>query len=358
MNLSLAFDPDVPLAAASSPPASWYVSPAFHDLEQRAVFSKSWLFACPADHVAEPGSWSAGVHGTLPWVVARGDDGELRAFNNVCRHRGAEVVQGTGCGELVCRYHAWRYLLDGSLRSAPRAGAMQGFDRDGLGLRPLGVQRWGPLVLIHRDPDAAAFVPGPLGDRLDAAGWADGTWVARRTYDVRCNWKVFNDNYLDGGYHIAHMHPSLDAQIDMRSYRTELLDGASLQTCPPTDGSATDIDVATRIGGGAHYAWVHPSLMINRYGPVLDTNTVIPIAPDRCLVHFDFWFQGDAQESADFVAASMEQSHTTQLEDIEISESVQRGMASGAFERGRYAPDHEGAIHHFHRILAGDLRRA
>ncbi len=352
------FDPDVPLARASSPPASWYVDSAFHDLEADAVFSRHWLFACPADHVAEPGSWAAGRCGALPWVVVRDDDGALRAFHNVCRHRGAEVVRGCGRGELVCRYHAWRYRLDGRLRSAPRAGALQGFDRDALGLRPLAVHRWGPLILIHADPAAAAFAAPELDARLAATGWGSLRWTARRSYDVGCNWKIFNDNYLDGGYHIAHMHPTLDAQIDMSSYRTELFARSSLQSCPPSvDDARARVDVSARIGSGALYGWVHPTLMINRYGPVLDTNTVEALAADRCRVHFDFWFDGDADdEAAEFVAASMEQSHVTQLEDIDVSESVQVGTGSGAYDRGRYAPAWEKAIHHFHRLLAADLR--
>jgi choline monooxygenase len=353
------FDPALPLEEASSPPSSWYTDPAIHELEQRAVFGRHWLFACPTDHIADPGSWAAGRVGTLPWVVARDEAGTLRAFQNVCRHRGAEVVRGTGCGELVCRYHAWRYDLGGRLQSAPKAGGMRGFDRNAMGLTPLAVQIWGPLVLIHAQPDAAPFAVPELDVRLRNTDWAGLRWVARRSYDVGCNWKVVNDNYLDGGYHIAHMHPTLDAQIDMASYRTELLEGASIQSCPPVlgDGRAK-VDVGARIGDGALYAWVHPTLMINRYGPVLDTNTVEALAADRCRVHFDFWFAGDpddAQAQA-FVAESMKQSHTTQLEDIDISESVQLGTASVGFDRGRYAPAWEAAIHHFHRLLAEDLR--
>jgi choline monooxygenase len=227
---------------------------------------------------------------------------------------------------------------------------MKNFDRDVLSLTPLAVEQWGPLVLLHADADAAPFAPNHRGltERLD--GWADLRWVARRSYEVRCNWKVFNDNYLDGGYHIPHMHPSLDAQIAIGSYRTELFDGASVQTCPPSGAAGA------RIGEGALYAWIHPTLMINRYGPVLDTNTVVPLGPDRCVVHFDFWFAVDADE--DFTAQSMAQSEVTQLEDIDISESVQLGTASPGFDRGRYAPNYEKAIHHFHRLLAADLRSA
>ncbi len=326
------FDPDVPIASASSPPSSWYTASDVADLEDRAVFARSWLFACRDDQVATPGSWVSGRHGRLPWLVVRGDDGALRAFHNSCRHRGSEVLRGEGCGarKLVCRYHGWAYGLDGVLNARTA-------------LPPLGVTTWGPLVLVHSDPDAAP----PDVPPVDFDGLV---WVARREYEVGCNWKAFCDNYLDGGYHIAHVHKSLDAQLDMATYRTELGSTWSVQTA--SAGAVPD-----RIGGGATYVFHYPSLMLNRYGPCLDTNVVVPLAPDRCRVLFDFWFTSGVHRDDEFVRASLEQSHVTQLEDIEISESVQVGTASPAFDRGRYAPRHEIAIHHFHRLLAADLRR-
>ncbi|MCP4870509.1 MAG: aromatic ring-hydroxylating dioxygenase subunit alpha [Proteobacteria bacterium] len=328
----LDFDPALAIGETESPPADWYTEASVASLEDEAVFGRSWLFACRDDQVAVPGAWIAGRHGRLPWLVVRDEDGTLRAFHNSCRHRGSEVLMGDGCAaKLVCRYHGWSYGLDGRMNARTH-------------LPPLQVAEWGPLVLINADPEAAA--PDVL--ELDFGGLQ---WVARRSYDVGCNWKAFCDNYLDGGYHIAHVHTSLDAQLDMGSYRTELGGAWSVQTAGPGD-------VAERIGEGATYVFRYPSLMLNRYGPVLDTNVVIPLAPNRCRVLFDFWFDEGVLTDEAFVARSLEQSHVTQLEDIEISESVQVGTESPAFARGRYAPRLEIAIHHFHRLLAEDLRSA
>jgi choline monooxygenase len=328
----LDFDPALAIGATGSPPASWYTDAAVASLEEEAVFGTSWLFACRDDQVVTPGAWIAGRHGRLPWIVVRDDDGTLRAFHNSCRHRGPAVLPGVGCSaKLVCRYHGWSYGLDGRMNARTH-------------LVPLQVATWGPLVLINADPDA----PAPELPALDFEGLS---WVARKEYEVRCNWKAFCDNYLDGGYHIAHVHKSLDAQLDMGSYRTELGEAWSIQTAGPGE-------VAERIGGGATYVFRYPSLMLNRYGPVLDTNVVIPLAPDRCRVLFDFWFDRNVVQDEAFVQRSLEQSHVTQLEDIEISESVQVGTESPSFARGRYAPRFEIAIHHFHRLLALDLRSA
>ncbi|MFT5459001.1 MAG: choline monooxygenase [Myxococcota bacterium] len=350
------FDPTIPLAAASTPPASWYVDPSIYAIEQRRVFARSWLQVARTDQLHAPGMSVGGCLAGLPWLVVRGDDGVLRAFHNVCRHKAALLVDGTATGtDLRCPYHGWRYRLDGRLLRAPRVAGIQAFDRDTLSLHPMAVAEWGPFVFINADAEAEPLVDQiPELDRLlSATGWADLRWRARRSYDVACNWKVFVDNYLDGGYHIPNMHPSLDAQLDLAGYRTETFAISSVQTSGASDGSDTALDVAARIGGGAIYGWLYPHFMLNRYGPVLDTNRIVPLGHDRCRVEFEFFF--DAGVSDAFVAESMAQSEVTQLEDIAISESVQRGLGSPAYDTGRYAPELEVGEWHFHRLLAADL---
>ena len=346
----LAFDPGVPVTRAFTPPASWYVGEAFHDLERTAVFRDTWQVACRADQIADNGSYVAGRCAGLPWVVVRGQDGVLRAFANTCRHKATEVCSGSGtASHLTCPYHGWTYRLDGSLRTAPRMGGIEVIERANMALPPLAVAAVGPLVLIHPDPGATEALPEALVRTLGDTGWGSLRWAGQQVYDLACNWKVFCDNYLDGGYHIPHMHPTLADQLDLATYRTELFDDYSVQTCDP----APAID---RTEGGALYVWRYPNLMINRYGPCLDTNIVLPVAPDRCRVWFDFWF--DPKLDPEWIEASMASAEVTQREDMDISERVQIGMASGTWRRGPYAPRVEAAIHHFHRLLAADLRGA
>ena len=144
------------------------------------------------------------------------------------------------------------------------------------------------------------------------------------------------------------MHPTLDAQIDMASYRTELFERFSVQTADAGGDKQ-------RIGDGAIYAWIYPNFMLNRYGPCLDTNHVVPLGPSRCRVDYEFWFEDVDPE---FVKASTRQADVTQKEDIEICESVQVGLRSATYDVGRYAPRVEHGEHHFHQLLAADLRRA
>lgn len=351
----LRFDPHLPLDRAWTPPSTWYTAPEVADLERRAVFPSTWQPVARAADLAQVGAYASGCLAGEPWVVVRTPDG-LRAFRNVCRHRGREVVTGSGTAEaLVCGYHAWRYGLDGRLRSAPGLGAVKDFDRAAMGLVPLGLCTWGPWVFVQRDTAAPALaeqVP-VLTERLDASGWGALDFAGDRTWIIDCNWKVYVDNYLDGGYHIAHMHPSLDAQLDMSGYRTELLERCSIQTAPPRRGPATglDYDPAARIGDQALYAWLYPNFMVNRYGPCLDTNHVLPLGAHRCAVHYQFFFAPGHDLEPD---TSMAQSDTTQLEDIEICASVQRGIGSIDYDRGRYALVEKGE-HHFHGLLHADL---
>src|SRR5262249_4017461 len=143
-----------------------------------------------------------------PVLVVRGDDGVLRAFFNVCRHRAAPIVNEP-CGsatKLRCRYHGWTYDLAGHLRGTPEFDGVRDFSKEENGLVPVGaVAEWGPLVWVHLDPSRE-----PLGEFLRPfASWVESRgglggleWRARKTYDLACNWKVYVDNYLDGGYHV------------------------------------------------------------------------------------------------------------------------------------------------------------
>jgi choline monooxygenase len=354
-----AFDPAIAIERAWTPPASWYTSTEVYELERRTVFARSWQPVAREAELAESGSYQSGCFLGEPWLVLR--DGEaLRAFYNVCRHKGREVVTGAGrAAELTCGYHAWSYGLDGRLRKAPRMAGIQDFDRAEMSLAPLALERWGPWLFVSRDAAAtpiAAACP-ELDAELEKSSWRRLRFAGRRSWEIACNWKVYVDNYLDGGYHVPHMHPTLDAQIDMARYRTDVFARSSIQGAPPAparDGRI-DYDPTARIGERALYGWAYPNFMINRYGPCMDTNYVVPMGVDRCRVEYEFYFEGEADET--FVADSMAQADVTQREDIAICESVQRGLNSESYDRGRYAPHVEIGEHHFHSLLADDYRR-
>ena len=144
-------------------PWSWYSDPAVLQLEQERIFRRFWQYAGRADEVAEPGSFSATRAGDVPVVLVRDEEDTLRAFVNVCRHRGSIVCEGHGKrSTLQCPYHAWTYGLDGRLITAPRSNREGGIETGELGLVQLRMETWGPLVFVNPDPDAA-----PLADYLE-----------------------------------------------------------------------------------------------------------------------------------------------------------------------------------------------
>lgn len=351
------FDPTVPIEAAWLPPSSWYTERAVFEVERDTVFKNGWLIAARDDQLREPGSFVAGRVANEPYVVARGDDGQLRAFYNVCRHHAAQVMIGEGTTDtFVCPYHGWTYALDGRLVSAPELGGVQDFDRECFGLKPMHVEQWGPFVFI-----SMADTPPPLADnltellsRLTAMNTSSLRFIERRSYTIKCNWKVYVDNYLDGGYHVAYAHKGLASQLDLSSYRTEIFDRYSIQS-GAGGGDGGGADFTERIGSSVLYAWVYPNFMINRYGQIMDTNWVLPRGHDETEVVFDYYFADGHGDDEDFVARSLEASDVVQQEDVTICESVQRGLESSSYDKGRYSVKREMGEYHFHQLLAADL---
>jgi choline monooxygenase len=229
------------LAEASTIPAPWYVDMRIAELESKTVFSKSWQMVGRADQVEKPGHFvTANVAGE-PIVVVRGNDGALRGFFNVCRHHAAAVVTEP-CGQasiLHCPYHGWNYGLDGALKGMPEFEGVKNFDRQKNGLLPVKADIWESFVLVNLDPQAASLKTflGGLVKRVTPLGLSKLHYFDRRVYDIHCNWKVFVDNYLDGGYHVPHLHKGLNSVLDYKQYTIENEDRYCLQSSPMVSGA-------------------------------------------------------------------------------------------------------------------------
>jgi choline monooxygenase len=361
----LRFDPELPLERARTIPASWYHDPEVYAAECRTVFGDTWQAVGRADQVAAPGSFFTADVAGEPVVVVR-DGGELRALSNVCRHRAARVVaEAEGrLTRLRCPYHGWTYDLAGRLRGAPEFDGVEDFCREDSGLPPLAVAAWGPFVFAHlgKSPPPLAEHLAPLPEKAAGLGLEALRFVARREYKLACNWKVFVDNYLDGGYHVNAVHPALAGAIDYSRYRTEVYASTSVQVSPlrpPEARREPDAVGAVRGGDTAWYWWVFPNLMINLYQGVMDTNLVLPLGPNECRVVFDFYFADTEGPDAErYMRESMEVAHRVQMEDAGICEEVQRGLASRLYDTGRFSVRREAGGYHFHRLLARRLRSA
>lgn len=358
--LLAAFDPERPLAQARTIPSAWYFDPEIYALERRAVFGQSWQVAGRAASVADPGSFFTTNIAGEPIVVVRDAAGVLRAFYNVCRHRAAAVVvqpQGKAT-RLRCRYHGWTYDLAGRLCGTPEFDGVADFRKEDNGLPSVAVAEWGPLVWVHLGNQ-----PPPLEEYLaplpaQTAGAIDGLrWFARREYELACNWKVYVDNYLDGGYHVNTVHPGLAGVLDYSQYRTEIAGQTVVQLSPlrPPDKHDDASVGAVRKGDIAAYWWVFPNFMLNLYAGVMDTNLVVPLGPGRCRVIFDFYFATDVAEQ--YAHDSIAVAEQIQQEDVDICEEVQRGLGSRSFDTGRFSVRREAGGYYFHRLLAQIARR-
>jgi choline monooxygenase len=349
------------LSEASTIPAPWYVDPRIAELERLNIFGRTWQLVGRTDQLQKPGEFVSTLLAGEPVVVVRGSEGTLRAFYNVCRHHAAAVV-AQPCGQaatLQCPYHGWKYGLDGSLKGMPEFEGVENFDRARNGLIPIRVETWECFVFVNLDPQAASLQEflGGLGKRVAPLGISKLHYFDRRTYDIHCNWKVFVDNYLDGGYHGPHLHKGLNSMLDYKQYTIENEDRYCLQSSPMVPSAEGTATGSTRKGDRARYFWQYPNLMINCYEGYMDTNYVIPVDADHCTVIFDFYFSDVSDAVREYNRESVNVGHRVQEEDLGICEDVQRGLKSRAYGAGRLSVRREAGEQLFHQLLAADLKR-
>jgi len=258
-----------------------------------------------------------------------------------------------------CPYHGWSYGLDGALKGAPEFEGVCGFDRGQNGLVPVRVGIWEQFVFVNLSPNCeplTAFL-GKLIPRIAPVSPKNLHFFERRVYSSNCNWKVFVDNYLDGGYHVPHLHKALNSVLEYKQYTIENEDRYCLQSSPMVMSNEDAATSATRQGDRAWYFWQYPNFMINLYKGYMDTNLVLPDGVDRCKVVFDFYFDDVSEAAAERNRQSIAVGERVNDEDVGICESVQRGLHSRAYGAGRLSVRREAGEHLFHRLLAADLKR-
>jgi phenylpropionate dioxygenase-like ring-hydroxylating dioxygenase large terminal subunit len=364
------YDANAPLDRALTIPASWYTNGGVYDLELQTVFANSWQMVCRLDQVSAPGQYVTTAIAGEPIVVVRGSDNVVRGFFNVCRHHAAAVMtepHGTA-PYLRCPYHGWTYSLEGELKGTPDFAGVCDFDRAANGLLTLNTAVWENWVFVQIDEHTDSTNPGgqatledflgrDLINQIHSLDLQNLHWQERRHYAFDCNWKVFVDNYLDGGYHVPHLHKGLDSVLDYSNYRIENGERFCLQWSPIVTDGAEEQTGAVRKGERALYYWVYPNFMINWYDGAMDTNLVIPRGIDKTEVIFDFYFPDVSESARARNLSSIEVGQRIQDEDVSICKSVQRGLNSRAYQAGRLSVRREAGEHLFHRLLHADLKR-
>ena len=362
------YDPDSSLEKASTIPSSWYTNSDIYWLELQTVFANSWQMFARLDQLTEPGQYVSGDVGTEPVVVVRGNDNQLRGFFNVCSHHAAAVMtEPSGqVHQLRCPYHGWTYSLEGELKGTPDFTGVCDFDRSSHGLTPVQTDVWESWVFVRSGTgnesgqdvgSLSRFLGSDLMDQIKPLNLNQLHWMERRHYSFDCNWKVFVDNYLDGGYHVPHLHKGLDSVLDYSKYMIENGERFCLQWSPLVSEGAEAETGAVRKGERALYYWIYPNFMINWYDGAMDTNLVIPRGVDKTEVIFDFYFPDVSEAAVARNRASIDVGQRIQDEDVAICKSVQRGLNSRAYNAGRLSVRREAGEHLFHRLLHADLKR-
>lgn len=353
------------LRGGATLPASWYTSEAVFSQEMRSIFSRYWQYACRIDEVAQPGDYVTCRAGNVPIIVLRNRGNEIAAFVNVCRHRGAEIIRDGGRGNrstLQCHYHAWTWDLDGRLRAAPGSEHEPCFKNEDHPLAPVAVALLGPFVFVKPDAQAPGWeeTAGELPHILNGSAKPLTALQhrERRTYDMKANWKIVVENFLEC-YHCPIAHKGFADLIDLNEYTITPHRYFSVQRGPLKSSAKTQPDTTcfSQQEGGQEgiYNFLWPNFMVNVYPGRgnASVNIILPVAPDRTLAVYDFYFE-EGMPDAETIVEFIDQ---VQQEDIILCESVQRGLGSGFYSQGKLMIRYENAIQHFQGLVFDALTR-
>ncbi len=347
--------------------ADAYVKPEWYDHELKTLLSRTWRWICHREKLREPGSYLTETIADMPIVITRNAGGELKAFYNVCKHRAHHLIEGEGTARsLVCPYHAWTYDLDGSLVAARHTNHLPEFEMKDICLDEVQVEEFGGFVFVNLDPTAAPLAEqaGDLGEEI--AHWAPDveqlTFAHRLSYDIKSNWKNVVDNFLEC-YHCHVAHKDFVSLVDMDTYEvtTHGIYSSHMAEAGKTDNTAYDVSDATVTDHAVWWLW--PTTCMMRYpgrGNFIILN-IIPVGPDRTLETYDFFLETPEPNDAELDSVKY-LDEVLQVEDIDIVESVQRGMKTPAFTQGRIVIDPSGSglsehgLHHFHGLVLDAYR--
>jgi choline monooxygenase len=366
-------------SAAATPPAAvaataltprLYTDPALLPAEQELIFERTWQLAGHVASLPATGSYLTAQAGTQPVLVIRDEHQQLRAYRNVCRHRGSRLLSGSGqCKAAIrCRYHGWTYKLDGSLIGVPEGlGFGERLDKRSLGLMPARVEELCGLVFVNLDPDATplAELVGDLPDRLAPYRIETLQSFAPGGGTQPANWKVVADNYLEG-YHIPIAHPGLMRMLDYKHYDVEVHDAyvwfeAPLRAKPSSNRlERLYARLVTPMPGlGAddrhvwRYAFIYPNTTIDLYPDQVNTWQMLPDGVARTSDTFGCFRPAGTDPRTRVVQWANQRLNGLVLdEDIDLVDNVQQGLMTRGYRCGPLSERERGVAWFADRIRA------
>lgn len=361
---------DDPLTAHTLP-SRYFYDPALFEAEKRTIFYRTWHMAGHLNEIAEPGQYVTVDVFEQSVLVVRGHDDVVRAFHNVCQHRGHRLLKerrGRLSAVLTCPYHAWAYGLGGELRNAPRTEGVQGFDRAAIGLKPVQLEAFAGFWYVNLDPDAPAMADKMQGAEAEIRRYVPDLdsmrLVHEKDYHVAANWKVVVDNAIEG-YHFplsGTYHRELTDLIDYERWDLSAHGQWWAFKGPPHPGTTHAYGAA--IGNAPYQSdwffnlnlWPYNTVYVFPYADFLGTFLMMPAGPDTALVRCGY-YRPDRPEPQVTKAAMDWFGTKLAVEDIELNVGVQQGLRSFGYDQGRYVIDPkrpnigENLVHHFHSLV-------
>lgn len=345
-----------------------YTDPSLYEKERRTLLGPSWqLFTHESRLIADsdkaPATYVAETFCGWPAIAVRSSKtGEIRAYHNICRHKAGPLEWDNSEGKcalhgLKCKYHGWTYSVDGELRGVP------GFGEDGrtqlnksdYNLWPMRVAVWRGLVFVQALPSPGVPMSGPEANdafvrenagfckHLEEVPLEDFEFKIAKTHSLKCNWKVYVENYLEG-YHIPTIHPGLSKEVDMQGYRVKVHDGFVEHIAPtlPEAGSAYK----------GLWVWNSPTLAVNWYGAGLSLERIVPMGVGSTEIRYMFLYHKESGAPQSEWQHALDTSKEVTEEDIGVCEAVQKGLDSGGYiSPGKLSPRHEQGIAYFQQII-------
>ena len=346
-------------------PKHYYTDPTIFEQEKRDILYRSWHYLGHVSQLANPGDYITGCVVDQNVFLVRGDDGRLRAFFNVCQHRGHQLLlHDTGnVQRIVCPYHAWCYERDGRLHTARACDRVAEFNRDDFGLEPIAVEEFCGFLFCNLDTQAGSLndQAGDLANDLRRLVPGIEDMVPQRKlglFDggVKCGWKVAIDNYLEC-YHCRHAHKALADILDMDAYRTDTYGFWSRQYTPriKCENAAYPVREDAPVQYAAFwYLWPTTMITLNPGAQQIDIAAMMPVDIDRMsFVGHHYGLPDEPLDEAriDYMCGLLPD------EDAALCESVQQGLQSRGYRQGRFIAASDGtgeweqAVHHFHRLV-------
>ncbi|MBM3585200.1 MAG: aromatic ring-hydroxylating dioxygenase subunit alpha [Alphaproteobacteria bacterium] len=352
-------------------PSRYFYDAKLFEREKQTIFYRTWHMAAHPSEIAKPGTYVVTDVFEQSVAVVRGHDGVVRAFHNVCQHRGHRLLKerrGTVGAVMTCPYHSWAYGLDGALRTAAHTDCVKGFDKKDFGLRPVRLETFGGFLWFNLDPDAPSMADTMPGAETEIRRFCpdidDALLVAEQDYRVPANWKVVVDNAIEG-YHFpisGRYHAELAKIIDYDRWDPRAHGQWWVFKGPPKPGLKEAYGVP--VGNGPYQTdwffnlnlWPYNTIYAFPYADFIGTFLMMPAGPEEALIRCGY-YRPDRPESESAKAARVWFGDGLAPEDIDLNVGVQQGLRSFGYDQGRYVIDaqrsnfSEHLVHHFHSLV-------